>query len=213
MENNNKKKIWILLGVIAVIIIIIVVAASQSQKGGQQVTQTPGNNVTGEENPADTEIASGTEVAVNPVLENATVEVPGTNYITADDKVVTQTGEETKTDVSPMSPVAPQQSGPVAVGSLSGNVIKITATVGKGYEPAEFTVNRGAAVTLSLTSSDLSHGLVFDDPALQAVGIAVSGGETRAITFNAPTTAGEYTFHCTLPPHAASGEVGKMIVR
>lgn len=212
MENNNKKKIWILLGVIVVIVVIIAVAASQSQKNTKQAP-TQGN-VTGEETPAaDTEVAAGTEAAVNPVLENATVEVPGTNYITTDDKVVTQTGEETKTNVSPMSPLAPQQSGPVSAESLSNNVVKIKATVGKGYEPAEFTVNRGQAVTLSLTSTDLSHGLVFDDPSLQAVGVAVSSGETRAITFNAPTTAGEYTFHCTLPPHAASGEVGKMIVK
>jgi uncharacterized cupredoxin-like copper-binding protein len=53
---------------------------------------------------------------------------------------------------------------------------------------------------------------MFNDPSLSAVAVGVSPRETRAITFNAPSTPGEYPFVCDVPGHAGRGEVGKMIV-
>lgn len=214
--DNKKRNLWILLAAVVVIVVIIIVAANNSQKAG-----TPGDQAsqptTGEAAPADEgtvpEGEDGTEVEVNPVLKDATIEVPGANPITKDNKVVTSEGEPVKNDVVPMTPEAPQQTGPVDKESLSNDVtqIEITAT---GFNPAEFTVRKGDAVTFGVTSGDqFTHVFMFDDPSLSAVAVGVGPGETRAISFNAPDTAGEYTFHCDVPGHAGRGEVGKMIVR
>jgi len=210
---NNKKKLFILLGVLVVVAIIIVVAATQGQKNvpapsTNEVEQTPT-----EENAPALEEPGLTEEEINPVLKDSTVVIPGANPITKDNKVVTSEGKETKNDVTPMSPEAPQQTAPVAKEELSKEVLQLGVSA-SGWNPAEFTVKKGEAVSLAITSTDtFTHVFKFDDPSLSAVAVGVGPAETRAISFNAPTQAGEYTFRCDVPGHAGRGEVGKMIVK
>lgn len=213
--QNNKQKLWILFGVIVVVAIIIIVAATQGKKTktteetGNQPTasQTDNTQPTAEENQA-----SSTPVT-NPALKDTTVVVPGANPITKDNKVVTVEGEPTKNDVTPMSPQAPQQTAPIDKTKLSNDVVKLTVTAG-GWSPNSFTVKTGAPVSVGISSGDhYTHIFMFDDPSLSAVAVGVGPNETRAITFNAPTKAGEYKFHCDVPGHSGRGEVGTMIVK
>ncbi|MDP3974892.1 MAG: peptidoglycan-binding protein [Candidatus Jorgensenbacteria bacterium] len=82
-----------------------------------------------------------------------------------------------------------------------------------GFSPSTFTAAPGQSVTLSLISSSTeTHTLRFDNPLLNAVSLGVVAGDTRTITFTAPTAIGEYAFRCDVPSHATRDEVGKMIV-
>ena len=144
--------------------------------------------------------------------DQGTVVANGTNPISDTGQVVTKTGEAVKLDVVPGTPDAPQQSNPVAKDALPSSVTKISVSAG-GFDPADFTVKSGEAISLSITSSDSqTHVFKFDDPALLAVAVGVGPGETRVISFNAPAK-GEYGFYCDVPGHRARGEVGKMIVK
>ncbi|MFA5886352.1 MAG: cupredoxin domain-containing protein [Patescibacteria group bacterium] len=213
MENKSKK-LWILLGVAVVIVIIIIVAATQgtkktqpageSNETGQPTGQTPSDNAGTSTTPAP---------AVNNVLKDTRVEAPNANPITKDNVVVNQEGKATVNSVAPTSPLAPAQTGPVKKENLAPSVIKIDVN-SSGYTPKEFTVKPGAPVTISLTSVDeFVHSLVFDDASLSALGLGVYSKETRAISFNAPTKAGEYAFFCNVGNHRSRGEAGKMIVK
>lgn len=213
MENNNKK-IWILLGLLAVIVIIVIAAMVQNKKTPGVGNNTDNNSVavTGDTNTPATPQAPTPVVSDNPVLKDAVVVVPGASPVTKDDKVVNAQGEQTNNAAVPLSPTAPMQTEPINKASLGASVIKIDVS-STGFSPNEFTVNAGAAVTMSLTSLDgASHVLMFNDPSLMAVAIGIMPNETRAITFNAPA-AGEYTFRCDIPGHLGRGETGKMIVK
>ena len=206
---NNKKTLWIIVGLAVLAIIIIVIAAST---GSQQPSGTA--TKTGEETNipvAPTDLDRNTPIATPEEVQQAQPVVEGGSKV-VDNVVVTPTGEPVKTDVTPGSPEAPQQTPPVNPEALPAGSIKLEASA-EGFNPAQFEVKAGQVVTLSLTSVDnITHVLLFDDPQLSAVAIGVGPGETRAITFNAPA-AGEYGFHCDVPGHAARGEVGKMIVK
>lgn len=214
--QNNKQKLWILLGVIVVVAIIIIVAATQGKKTkttDQTVNQPAAGQTDNTQQPGEENQASSTPVAANPALKDTTVVVPGANPVTKDNKVVTVEGAPTKNDVSPMSPQAPQQTAPIDKTKLSNDVVKLTITSG-GWSPNSFTVKAGAPVSVGISSGDqYTHIFMFDDSSLSAVAVGVGPNETRAITFNAPTKAGEYKFHCDVPGHTGRGEVGTMIVK
>ncbi len=216
----------IIAAVIVIALIVIAVVASGKKKvninnpSNQNTTneQTNNsaaeNNSTGENSATNTPLAASDAGAVNPALKDATVVVPGANPITKDNKVVTSDGKATVNNVSPMGPNAPQQTSALAsTEKLAASVIKVSVT-SSGFTPAQFSTNAGAPTTIAVTSGDKStHILMFDSADLSAVAVGAGPGETRAITFNAPTKAGEYTFRCDIPGHAGRGEVGKMIVK
>lgn len=226
MENNtnndlqkkpNIKMIGIILAV--VILIVLVVVALTSNKGSEnnntEVNTETGTN-TEQTQPIVNEAGEEVEVVVTEsgqiIPEGSRVEVAGANPI-KDNIVVTPKGEAAKNDAVPMSPDAPQQTPPMPKAELPSSAIKLDVSA-TGFSPSSFEVKAGAPTTLSVTSADDStHVFMFDDNALQAVAIGVGPGETRAITFNAPATSGEYTFRCDVPGHSMRGEVGKMIVK
>lgn len=226
MENNtnndlqkkpNIKMIGIILAV--VILIVLVVVALTSNKGSEnnntEVNTETGTN-TEQTQPIVNEAGEEVEVVVTEsgqiIPEGSRVEVAGANPI-KDNIVVTPKGEAAKNDAVPMSPDAPQQTPPMPKAELPSSAIKLDV-LATGFSPSSFEVKAGAPTTLSVTSADDStHVFMFDDNALQAVAIGVGPGETRAITFNAPATSGEYTFRCDVPGHSMRGEVGKMIVK
>ncbi len=191
METSSKKNI--IIGVVVVVVVVLVGYLIWKAPGGGGPTAVPEGATT---------TAQGAVVA------------PGTSAIsTSTGEVVTRTGVVTKNNVTPGSPEAPQQSAPI-VPSQVPSAIKLTVTAASGFVPNTFTVQAGKAVTIAVTSGDTqTHVFMFDDPLLSAVAIGVGPGETRAITFNAPSTPGTYAFHCDVPGHKARGEVGKMIVQ
>lgn len=210
---ENKKNLWIILGVVAVVIVIIVVAALQSRKAAAPVTETPTTGTPTTE-PAEETPAAEDNLPKIEALKDARVEVPGANPITKDNKVVNLEGQVTKNDVAMTSPLAPSETPAISKEALPETAISLDVTAA-GFSPKEFTVKPGQPVTLAITAVDSIHNLVFEDASLSAVGMGAYKGQTRAITFNAPTKAGEYVFYCNVGGvvHKNRGEVGKMIVK
>lgn len=217
MENKNQK-LWIMLGVLAVIVIIIIVAVLQGKKAANPANNTVSNNQPGTTAPTGTSTSTGTTASTgtstpqNNALKDAVAVVPGSNPISKDNKVLTLSGEVTKTNVSAASPVAPQQTLAIAKELLPASVIKLEASKEGGFTPNSFTVKAGAAVTVSITNKDTANSvtLAFTDPTLVGLVMGAGPSETRAISFNAPTKAGEYQFIDGIPGHSGTG---KMIVQ
>ncbi|MFZ2310639.1 MAG: cupredoxin domain-containing protein [Patescibacteria group bacterium] len=225
MENQVKEKKGgmtkqmqlILAAVLLVIIVAVIVVlagqkkqspTTQNQPNQEQATATP--DVADASTPANDEELTPVEI---PNIEGAKVVIEGANAITPDNKVVTETGVVTENVVLPMAPTAPKQTGFLDKAELPKGVVNVNVGNDK-FSPAEFSTKVGAPTTFSLTGiDDFSHVIAFDDASLSAIAILVGPGQTKAITFNAPTTAGTYTFSCASPDHAAKGEVGKMIVK
>jgi len=195
--ENNKKNIVVYV-IVAVVVVAIVVYALMSGVGTKPTVEQG---------------AVGEETSQGTVTDKGVVAAPGTSPIsTSTGEVVTPEGKPVQNDVIPGTPQAPQQSNPTAPEALPAAAIKLSVSA-SGYSPNQFTVKAGAPVTLSVTSGDTqTHIFMFDDASLSAVAIGVAPGETRAITFNAPTKKGDYTFKCDVPGHASRGETGKMIV-
>lgn len=214
MENEgNKINKWLIIGGVVVLILVIAILVLNKKD------QTPTNNEPVANNPSsqgtpNEPMATSTEGEVAPVaVEGAITEAPGASLI-LDDKVVNNEGVEVKNDVTPMAPEAPQQTAPITdKNQLSEKVIKIDVSADKGFQPASFNVKAGQPVTVSISSvDDYTHVFAFKDASLSAVAVGVANGETRAITFKAPATPGEYVYYCNVPGHEARGESGKMIV-
>jgi len=144
------------------------------------------------------------------------VVAPGTSGInTKTGVVVNPQGEEVKNDAEAATGAAPQSSFPIDPADAPGSAIKLQVT-SSSFTPNEFTVNRGQAVSLVISNvneTTFSEVFRFDDPSLSAVVIGLAKGETKSITFNAPTESGEYTFYSAMFNHRETGAVGKMIVR
>jgi FtsP/CotA-like multicopper oxidase with cupredoxin domain len=192
MDNKKQIYAWIIVGVIVALVVIYFAV-----KGGGIV---PSGNQSGQ--------TSGMQTA------SGTVAAPGASPVTNNGEVLAPSGQVANNAAVPGSETAPSQSAPVASSSIPASAIKLNVSTAGGFVPSTFTVKAGAAVTLSLTATDdQTHVLRFDDSSLQAVAIGIGPGMTRVITFNAPTTAGTYSFHDDVPGHTAAGVVGKMIVQ
>ena len=204
-----------MVGIIIAIVVLalIVVLLINSNKGKQAQAPVQNNQATTDQAVTSTEAASSTPVAETVLPKDAKVDVVGASPITQAGVVVTPTGGVVKNDVVPSTPQAPQQTAPITKAQLPASALKLDVSA-SGFSPKEITTQAGAAVTLSVTSVDqFTHVFMFDDASLSAVAIGVGPGETRAITFNAPAKAGNYTFRCDVPGHAARGEVGTLIVK
>jgi len=193
--NQTKKTSNKTLIIVGVLIIVVGLGYIFSQSGKSSSIES-----VSQEQPTPQEQVAESEIP-NP-------EVP----IIKDGVVQTPEGEPARNDAEPGAPEAPRQSAPISEDEIPANSIKITMTA-EGINPKEFTVKAGSLVTLAVTSGDeWTHVFAFKDPSLSAVAVGLSGGETRSITFNAPTKKGEYEIYCNVPGHEARGEVAKMIV-
>ncbi len=192
MENKNK----IIIAVVVVVVVAIVGYWIATKSG----TNTAQNGPAGDA-PAAVETPQGTAAA------------PGASAVTDEGKVVTQSGQVADNTAIPGSMAAPQQSAPITQSEAPASSVKLS--VGNSvFSPTDFSVKTGSATTLVLTSVDsMTHVFKFRDASLQAVAVGIGPGETRLITFNAPTKSGEYEFFCDVPGHTARGETGKMIVK
>lgn len=214
--TSKKKKIILIIGLVVFLALIVLASNIKiSTKSTPKTEKLP--PLTGVSGPIpDATISVEDPELIDakiPSLEGAKVVAPGANPITTDNKVVTPTGEIATSSVRPMDPGAPRQTSFLDKNTLPESLTKISVGSGK-FTPNEFSTVAGQATSFSLTGTDnLSHLIAFDDPALSAIIILVGPGQTKAITFNAPEKAGDYTFHCEAPGHTDLGETGKMIVR
>lgn len=130
-------------------------------------------------------------------------------------EVIKDDGEKVDNAAKPASQDAPAQSFPMtSTEDLPSTAIKLEVT-SNSFTPNTFTVKRGQVVTLAVTNvntTTFSEVFRFDDESLKAVVIGLAKGQTKSIVFNAPTTAGEYTFYSSMFNHREMGAEGKMIV-
>jgi uncharacterized cupredoxin-like copper-binding protein len=198
----DKKK-EIIIGVIVVVIIVAGYFVYMGTRTDQAVQSA--------KNAASQPV--GTQTSMGTVTTAGVVAATGTSAVASSGIVVAPSGVATVNNVTPGAPTAPQESNPVAsVAAIPSSAIKLTVSVASGFTPNAFTVSAGAPVTISITSGDqYSHVFAFEDASLSAVAVGVGPGETRAITFNAPKTAGAYKFYSNIP--GQSGEAGVMTVK
>jgi len=218
MENNQNKsagskKIWILVGVLVVIVIIAIVTTTMNKKAANL---TPEEQQTGETSnePSENTPEEVNLEAISPALKDAKVMIPGASPV-KDNKVLTMEGKPVVNSAVPMAPEAPQQTAAIDKKTVENDssVIKLSVSAA-GYVPNSFEVKKGAVVNIAVTSTDsYTHIFAFRDAGLSAVAVGLAPGETRAITFNAPDTAGSYEYYCNVPGHAGRGETGTMIVK
>lgn len=179
----------------------------ENNEGTMQTIALPSNATTTNENGE-----------VVPVVEEMKVVVvaPGTSGIDVNSgRVVKSDGAAVNNAAQAATGDAPQSSFPISKEDLPSSAIKLDVT-SNSFSPNEFTVKKGQAVNLAITNvntSTFSEVFRFDDPGLSGVVIGLAKGETKSITFNAPTKAGEYAFYSSMFDHRAQGAVGKMIVQ
>jgi len=202
----NKKTTWLIIGLVVVVIIIAIIASSGKQQTGTNKSSEANVPVASPEALSKEAIATPEEVQqAQPVIEGASKVI--------DNVVVTPAGKPVKNDALAGTAEAPQRTDISNPDVLPPEAIKLTVS-NQGFNPAQFEVKAGQVVTLGLSTTDGVHTIVFDDPSLQAIRLNVNPEAARAITFNAPTEAGEYSFYCDVPGHREdNGETGVMVVK
>ena len=202
----NKKTTWLIIGLVVVVIIIAIIASSGKQQTGTNKSSEANVPVASPEALSKEAIATPEEVQqAQPVVEGASKVI--------DNVVVTPAGKPVKNDALAGTAEAPQRTDISNPDVLPPEAIKLTVS-NQGFNPAQFEVKAGQVVTLGLFTTDGVHTIVFDDPSLQAIRLNVNPEVGRAITFNAPTEAGEYSFYCDVPGHREdNGETGVMVVK
>ena len=221
LSKSPKNLPMILVGAALVVAVIVIALAMRNKNvspgDGQpapgQQTQEPGtvNQGEGDIVDASTPATSEMQQVQVPNVGTAQVVVPGANPITADNVVVTPTGEATVNEGITAAENAPRQTGFLNPDELPNEVPQLS--VGRGrIAPSQVVTTAGSPTTFAWTSIDDDvHVFGFNDPSLSSISILVGPGQTKAITFNAPTTPGNYEFRCTSPTHA--GETGTLQVR
>lgn len=216
--NPEKKKVAIIILVVAVVIFLFIFLFSLLKKEGTPAVYSPEGLPTGDML-ADEEMRATGEAPleeVPEVLQGAEMLIEGVDLISKEGKVITTEGKEVRADVRYDSALAPKQSLAMSqedIEQVKGKTINLE--IGDGlFSPSTFSVKKGEAVSLTMTGTDTAHHVFrFIDPSLQAVYININSGETRMVVFNAPDTAGEYSFRCDFPGHFSKGEEGIMIVK
>ncbi len=221
-DNKNKnKKLFILLGVLGLMIIIVILVFSQGRKtklnsnnsainSNNSAQSTTSANVAvsvKNSNLIPAPIATTTNLSKQEVaqLKTAKVVVPGANPISSDNKVLTPQGAITNSAARSIAPNAPKQTGFLNKATLPKTLVKLSIA-NNVFTPNTLTTKAGAPTSFALTSADnLVHVLNFNSPSLAAIVILVGPGQTKAITFNAPTKPGSYIFHDDTPGSTATG--------
>lgn len=218
--TKNSKKIWLVIAIVVVVLIIIVAWPSK------KVEEPLAPEVPEEEVVPEAEVEEVVDIkelpkAPEPKVKKFKIPTPiveGASPVTAEGEVLAPSGEVAKSEALPSSPEAPSPSRLLEQEEVEeleeqeqGLVINVSLE--NGFQPNQFVVQPGQVVNIILTAvDDDPHSIRFTIPELTGVAASVNGGQSRAITFKAPDTPGEYPFHCTSPGHKRKGESGKMIV-
>ncbi|MCF7906997.1 cupredoxin domain-containing protein [Patescibacteria group bacterium] len=200
--SQRNKLIYLIITIIVILFLVVVLTPRQEEKYIEE--EVEGFTL---KEISDLEAAPEIEVTEEPI-----VVAPGASLVDQEGVVLTEEGEAVNSDdVGVGSKDAPQQSEileeekkeQVAENSLNMEVSRET-----GFVPNVFRVKPGQAVTILLTVTDnQKHIFRFKDSRLRAVAVTVKAGESRAITFNAPTQIGSYEFICGDPSHSATGQM------
>lgn len=202
------KKNSTLIIIVVVILVLLGIILLSSPKVEAPEGEVPSEGEVPGETTGEATLEESEEAAE---LVEAEEVVPSGSKVSKEGKVLTDSGEEADNTALPGSPDAPKQSRALEEDEIPASAVKLSISA-EGFSPNEFTVDSGDLVTISITSLDKTHVFKFDDESLKAVAVGVGGGETRAITFNAPS-AGDYTFFCDVPGHRGRGETGVMHVK
>ncbi len=109
-------------------------------------------------------------------------------------------------------------------GSGSGGSTSISVTMTDfHFDPTSWTVPAGKEITLKLTNNgSVEHDWVLmskpvTPPAQQGSAdelfkATTNAGETKTVTFTAPSAPGEYEVICTVPGHLEAGMSAKLVV-
>ncbi len=188
-----------------VLLVVFIILQDPNKKNFSSTTIEPLEEINKEANGT----SSPTYVEVVDDMSLAVAEVSGGNLVTPDSKVINAVGQVVQNSAQPMTPLAPTLTAPVDPTRLPTSVIKLEL-YDNGFSPRQFKVFSGQAVTLALTAINAGARLVFDDPALAGLEMAVTSGQTRTKTFNAPLTPGIYFFRQDIPDKYE--QTGRMIV-
>ena len=186
---ENKKKIWIIVAI--VVIIGLLVWWGIAQKTSNKKVEPVG--------------PSGTEEPAAPI-----VTAPGEKAPEAEKPkpIETALGEFDVKMPEQTMPLAPDKIEEV---TKTGEAIKLT--IADNFSPSEFTVTAGQIVSLILEAPNATHTFGFESPELSNIYMGVALGESRGLSFIAPSKPGDYKFMCTQPGHKERGEVGVMHVK
>lgn len=215
LVNKKPEKIKIIVIVSILVIAVVILQINKKNQASQLLNKSAEIGRGIEENTdiksAETDFDSLDKVTTTQQFGVSVI--AGANQISPNNLVVTEKGALTDNAVAPMSENAPKQTNYIVKEDLPAQVLQLN--VGNGqFSPKEFSTSKEKPTSFSLTSiDDYSHFISFDDPSLSAVMIFVGPKQTKAITFQAPKTAGIYTFRCGTPGHADKGEIGKMIIK
>jgi len=203
--KKKQQKLLIIIAVILIVLLIIVFGIKKEESVEEFMPE--------EIQSMDLKnMPTALEVDIKEIDEPVEV-VSGGSLVDNKGAVVTDEGSPTQaSDIIPNSPQAPQQSEALTLEEVPESGIQISLSSETGFNPRQFKVKPGQVVTIVLTAIDnQEHTFRFKDSSLRAVAISVGGGETRAITFNAPNSMGVYDFMCGKPDHRDK-EKGQMIV-
>lgn len=190
-SKNSNKKITLII-ILAVLIIALIVLAVINPAKNKKINNGDINGI-GQTNQVANSQADDTITA--PISGEITPSTPTTSGISGETPAVDETpaveGSTGATSVTEKKIEAPiEKTNPIT--------IKMTIDADKGFNPASFDVKAGQQVTLNITSNGGVAIVVFDG-GLSASAIGISNGQTKDVTFNAPTTRGEYSFHNDIP--------------
>ena len=203
---KNKKK-WLIIAIIVIVLILLIVLGSKKEPVFEEDYLPEDFD---RESLEDMEAAP--ELKVEKIVEPEAI-APEASLVTEEGIVITEEGIPAVTEgVAPMSENAPKQSKILTEEEkeqVSENAIEMEVNNETGFTPSQFKVKPGQAVTILLTATDnRKHEFRFRDDKLRAVTVVVKEGQSRAMTFNAPTQMGSYEFYCF---HHDAGR-GQMIV-
>jgi uncharacterized cupredoxin-like copper-binding protein len=98
-------------------------------------------------------------------------------------------------------------------GDSSGNTVVLIQTEMK-FTPNTFTVNTGQKVTVKLENQGVVvHDFTVDDLDGQRISESVNPGESKTVSFMAPTSPGTIQFYCSQPGHKTVGMHGTITVQ
>ncbi len=198
--NKLSLLIWVSVGALIVVIAIVWILSARQTELKTSLDHLRGdrNDISRE---ADRDYLGELEYELSPQPDSGRIEIEG---------------ESVRGELIPMTPIQviePDEQEADQELTADG-VVRISVT-SRGFNPDQFTVSAGSTITIRLsTPVESYHTLTFDDPALAGVNMAVSSRNlSNSITFQVPTSPGEYGFRCVTPGASRLGKVGVMIVQ
>ena len=215
--TKKQQNLWIVIAIVVVVLIVVMIALPKEDKLAEEKMAQEEFDLPAQVKIEDLPKAPDTEDKIDEAKKAEPVELaPGASPVTEDNEVLAPSGEVASNQARAGSADAPKPSQVLEeeqVEEMLGWSIEVSVTKEGKYSPDSFTVTPGQVVNLILTAPvDGPHSLRFSDKSMNGVSVAVRSGQSRAVTFKAPDSPGEYPWHHTSPGYKRKGFIGKMIV-